>query len=227
MKCEYLTKLKLVDKVFCRNYQSLLNYISHKTFSVKSKKSIFDCAKDNDLDEIIFHLENGLEEDKINHLVQIAIENHHLEIIVYLLANGATTDLRIIFQHNRYTLHFCSFNGHRQVVSDLLKVNEFQEFLNSEQGSTALHFAAWNGHLEIVTHFIELGINANPWTRQAFSDLHWLAACENGDFNLVNRIISSISEFNIEVIDNMDKTALRLAVENDHLEVFKAQRCQI
>ena len=33
-----------------------------------------------------------------------------------------------------------------------------------------------------ITSSGELGINANPWTRQAFSDLHWLAACENGDF---------------------------------------------
>ena len=44
-------------------------------------------------------------------------------------------------------------------------------------------------------------------------------ACENGDINTVNNIIQNIKDFNIEVTDNLGRTALRLAVENEQLEV--------
>lgn len=45
-------------------------------------------------------------------------------------------------------------------------------------------------------------------------------ACENGDLNTVNSIIQNIKDFNIEITDNLGRTALRLAVENEHLEVM-------
>ena len=44
-------------------------------------------------------------------------------------------------------------------------------------------------------------------------------ACENGDINLVNKILNVVKDFNIEVTDNLGKTALRLAIENEHLDV--------
>ena len=44
-------------------------------------------------------------------------------------------------------------------------------------------------------------------------------ACENGDYPTVTRILESIKDFNIDVTDNLGRSALRLAVENEHLEV--------
>jgi hypothetical protein len=35
----------------------------------------------------------------------------------------------------------------------------------------------------------------------------------------VNSILNSIKDFNIDVTDNLGRTALRLAVENEQLEV--------
>ena len=46
-------------------------------------------------------------------------------------------------------------------------------------------------------------------------------ACENGDCATVTTILQSIKDFNIEVTDNLGRTALRLAVENEHLEVVQ------
>lgn len=46
-----------------------------------------------------------------------------------------------------------------------------------------------------------------------------MEACENGDLKTVNYILQSIREFNIEVTDNLGRSPLRLAVENEHLEV--------
>ena len=44
-------------------------------------------------------------------------------------------------------------------------------------------------------------------------------ACENGDYQMVTKILEVIKDFNINVTDNLGRTALRLAVENEHLEV--------
>ena len=46
-----------------------------------------------------------------------------------------------------------------------------------------------------------------------------MTACENGDYPTVTRILEGIGTFNINVTDNLGRTALRLAVENEHLEV--------
>ena len=47
----------------------------------------------------------------------------------------------------------------------------------------------------------------------------FLEACENADLSTVNSILHNIKDFNVEVTDNLGRTALRLAVENENLEV--------
>ena len=47
-------------------------------------------------------------------------------------------------------------------------------------------------------------------------------ACENGDYLTVQRILNLIKDFNIEITDNLGRSALRLSVENEHLEVVQA-----
>ena len=43
-------------------------------------------------------------------------------------------------------------------------------------------------------------------------------ACENGDYNTVHRILGENPKFNIDVTDQLGRTAIRLAIENEHLE---------
>jgi ankyrin repeat protein len=47
----------------------------------------------------------------------------------------------------------------------------------------------------------------------------FLSACENGDYTTVKGILKAIKDFNIDITDNLGRSALRLAVENEHLEV--------
>ncbi len=47
----------------------------------------------------------------------------------------------------------------------------------------------------------------------------FLDACENGDYSTVILILETLREFNIDVTDSLGRTGLRLAVENEHLEV--------
>ena len=47
-------------------------------------------------------------------------------------------------------------------------------------------------------------------------------ACENGDYLTVQKILAAIKDFNIEITDNLGRSALRLALENEHLEVVQS-----
>jgi hypothetical protein len=48
----------------------------------------------------------------------------------------------------------------------------------------------------------------------------FVEACAMGDYQTVNTILETIKDFNIEVTDNLGRTALRLAVASEHLEVL-------
>ena len=48
-------------------------------------------------------------------------------------------------------------------------------------------------------------------------------SCENGDYRTVIKILKVIPDFNVNVTDNLGRTALRLAVENEHLEVNQSE----
>jgi hypothetical protein len=50
----------------------------------------------------------------------------------------------------------------------------------------------------------------------------FIDACLNGDYQTVNFILDSIKDFNIDITDNLGRTALRLAVSNEHIEVVQA-----
>ena len=49
----------------------------------------------------------------------------------------------------------------------------------------------------------------------------FIEACTNGDYQTVNMILTLIKDFNIDITDNLGRTALRLAVANEHIEVLK------
>ena len=48
----------------------------------------------------------------------------------------------------------------------------------------------------------------------------FIDACMNGDYKTVSAILNQIKDFNINVIDNLGRSALRLAVANEHTEVM-------
>lgn len=47
----------------------------------------------------------------------------------------------------------------------------------------------------------------------------FIEACANGDYPTVNSILKTVKDFNIDVTDNLGRSALRLAVANEHIEV--------
>lgn len=50
----------------------------------------------------------------------------------------------------------------------------------------------------------------------------FVEACATGDYQTVNTILQCIRDFNIDVTDNLGRTALRLAVASEHIEVVQS-----
>ena len=51
----------------------------------------------------------------------------------------------------------------------------------------------------------------------------FISACETGDYIIVSDLLNSIKDFNIDITDDLGKSGLSLAIENDHLEVEKTK----
>lgn len=47
----------------------------------------------------------------------------------------------------------------------------------------------------------------------------FVRACENGDYRTVHRMLEANQITNIDVINQLGRTAMQLAIENEHLEV--------
>jgi ankyrin repeat protein len=47
----------------------------------------------------------------------------------------------------------------------------------------------------------------------------FVRACENGDYTTVHRILETNQISNIDVTNQLGRTAMQLAIENEHLEV--------
>jgi hypothetical protein len=46
-----------------------------------------------------------------------------------------------------------------------------------------------------------------------------LNSCGNGNVEKVREILNSIKDFNIDITDKIDKSALRIAIEKERVEV--------
>ncbi|KAI0557673.1 ankyrin repeat protein [Gracilaria domingensis] len=77
----------------------------------------------------------------------IASSHGHLQVVQYLLKNGADPEKRNNLGNT--ALIQAAKNGHSQVVRTLLNANAAAGHINDD-GNTALTTAAWNGHSEVV-----------------------------------------------------------------------------
>jgi hypothetical protein len=53
----------------------------------------------------------------------------------------------------------------------------------------------------------------------------FIDACQNGDYPTVTKILEGVPKFNIDLTANLGKNVLRLAIENEHLEVINYNLC--
>ena len=131
-----------------------------------------------------------------------ASENGHLEVVKYLVEQGADVCARY-----NYPLINASDNGHLDVVKYLVE----QGADVRARDNYALRWAGYNGYLEVVKYLVEHGANV-----RADNDFALRIASENGHLEVVKFLVKQGVNVRVE-----DDYALISASENGHLEVVK------
>ena len=169
--------------------------------SMSSTKDFLEACKEGNL----VLVESLLESIKIRTLhssVWMASENGHLEVVKYLVENGA--DFRVL--DNRAVRH-ASVNGHIEVVKYLVeKGADFRA-----RDNHAVTAASANGHLEVVKYLVEKGADF-----RACYDYAIRIASTCGNLEIVKYLVEMGADFRA-----LDNQAVRWASHNGHLEVVK------
>ena len=92
-------------------------------------------------------------------------------------------------------------------IDDIRGKNKYS-MIDENSTDVILLFKKWN--LLFLKKILLIQIKVNEL---------FLSACENGDYITVSDLLNAIKDFNIDITNDLGKTALRLAIENEHLEV--------
>lgn len=155
-----------------------------------------------------------IQDDRGSTLLHIAAYHGRLEVVQYLVANGAQLNKQA---DNHWTpLHGAACYGHFEVVRYLVS-NGAQKEVQDDDGLTPLHLAALRGRLEIVKYLIAEGAQVNKQCKYGTTPLH--KAAQHGHFEVVKHLVEKGAQIDIQ--DNVGSTPLLLAAENDCVEEVK------
>ena len=146
-------------------------------------KSVWECVEDGDLDEITFHIENGLDLNakksffNRKSLIERAADKEHWPIVAYLLERGAATTPSILFKMKMAPLHtFCRIGSFEAVKMLLNEDTDIEE--KNNYNWTSLHVASWNGHSEVVKLLLDKKADIEAKQKDEWTPLH--IASQNG-----------------------------------------------
>ena len=140
--------------------------------------------------------------DKLNDIFIDSAEYGHLEIVKYLVSQGAD-----IHAWNNWALRGSASNGKLKVVKYLASQGA-NIHVNDDQ---VLQYSANNGHLEIVKYLVSQGASIHINNDQA---LRWGAY--NGHLKVVKYLVSQGADIHAK-----DDQALRWSAKNGHLEIVQ------
>ena len=121
------------------------------------------------LDSIRHDTLNEMDGGIVNKALAVVSANGHLDIVKYLVENGADANVN-------YALKWASMNGHLEVIKYLV---EHGADITAD-GNHALRWASRNGHLEVVKYLVEHGADVTAVDNYA---IRW--ASENGYIEIV------------------------------------------
>ena len=93
-----------------------------------------------------------------------------------------------------------------------------QSYMSKRKKFPGAKLSEYRGHVRAIGETFSLYKSVHS---QQLADVEeeFLHAAEFGDIPTVRRLLSENSELNVDCIDALGRTALRLAVKNEHLEV--------
>ena len=160
---------------------------------MSSNRQFFQASKDGDLENVKKMIRNGV---NVHFFVEeplcFAAQNGHLEVVKYLISNGA-------HHHTNHALRWAAFYGHLEVVKYLVsKEND----IHADDEKT-LRLAAYNGRLDIVKYLVEeCGADVHAYYDDGA--LRW--AVNNGHLDVVKYLKSYIvSQFTKKHIDKQKR----------------------
>lgn len=115
-------------------------------------------------------------------------------------------------------LHVASFNGHVDVVQELLSGGAKNDIADGK-GMTALHLAAHSGHLNTVDLLVARGANVNASSSRGVTPLH--VASRMGHLALVTLLLQQ-NGIVVDAVDRGGETPLYVASKLGHSGVMKA-----
>ena len=86
--------------------------------------------------------------------LEMITEHGDLEIIQAVILLLGRTNINFQDDNQRTILHFCSQNGHIEVVNKILAISTESVNLSDSKGMTPLHHCSQNGHIEVVQRIL-------------------------------------------------------------------------
>ena len=137
----------------------------------------------------------------INQALRNAARNGHVEIVKYLITNGAN-----VHANNNQALRNAALGGHLEVVKYLIEDHDAN--VNPEHDHV-LSGAVEYGHLDVVKYLVSKGANVH-----ARDDYALCCAVEYGHLEVVKYLVEDHGA-------NVDDDPVRWAAYNGHVEVVK------
>ncbi|MCJ1405788.1 hypothetical protein MMC11_009018, partial [Xylographa trunciseda] len=144
--------------------------------------------------------------DTVGRLLLCSSRNGFVRIVRYLLANDTPVDY-CDAADKQPSLAISVFNGHKEVVGELLRHGASPNSLDSEERTT-LHRAASLGHIGIAQQLVDFKADVNSLDLERWSPLHYAAS--KGIAGIVQLLLSHGACLNTQTV--MRDTALHLAI---------------
>ena len=151
--------------------------------------SLHEAAKEGDLGDVKWHLQNGARVDARNEdghtPLALAVQERHKNVITCLIENGANVNGWC--KYGRTPLSRAVFNGYPDIVERLLDAGADVD-ARDRDGSTPLVAAAANGHSDIVRCLGDKGADVNA-EDDIYGHTALTMAARNGHLDIVKYLV--------------------------------------
>ena len=190
--------------VIRNGHLQVLQYIMEQSDIDINKKHVMQIAiEDGHLDIVKFFIELGTDSHSA---LQLAAKNGRLNIVQYFVSLGAN-----IRADNDWALITAASEGHLNVVKYLIKLGADIH----AQTDYSVQLAAKNGHLDVVQYVVNNGANINININCNCSLTPLEQAASRGHLDIVRYLIKSGAKTGV------NNYALKIATENNHMDVVK------